>query len=104
YRGDQYASMDGIYFASDFCSGRIWGLARDDSGAWQFQELLDTDLLVTGSGQDENNNLYVVACTCQFSRSYDPYENPGGTVWKIVEADKVPAGAATPVVQATPQS
>jgi glucose/arabinose dehydrogenase len=104
YRGDQYASMDGIYFASDFCSGRVWGLARDDSGAWQFQELLDTDLLVTGSGQDENNDLYIVACNCQFSRSYNPYENPGGTIWKIVEADKVPEGAATPVTQATPQS
>src|SRR5690606_38515204 len=32
YRGEESASLDGIYFASDFCSGRVWGLAQGDDG------------------------------------------------------------------------
>ncbi|MGH2532617.1 MAG: PQQ-dependent sugar dehydrogenase [Thermomicrobiales bacterium] len=95
YRGETYASLDGIYFASDFCSGRIWGLARDEGGAWQFEELLHTSLLVTGAGMGENGDLYVTACNCAFGRDYDPFENPGGTVWRIVAADQVPEGAET---------
>jgi hypothetical protein len=51
YRGEESPALDGIYFNSDFCSGRVWGLTRDDSGAWVYQELLDTTLLTTGAGQ-----------------------------------------------------
>lgn len=94
YRGDTYAELDGIYFASDWCSGKIWGLARDDAGVWQFEQLLDTELLLTGGGEDPSNgDLYLTACSCQFSRQYDPLEDPQGTVWKLVSADKVPDGA-----------
>jgi uncharacterized cupredoxin-like copper-binding protein len=95
YRGEESASLDGIYFASDFCSGKIWGLARDDADAWQFQELLDTTLLATGAGQAENGELYLTACTCDFARDYDPFENPGGTLWRLVAAEAVPTGAET---------
>ena len=95
YRGDQSASLDGIYFASDFCSGKVWGLAQDDAGAWQFEEMLDTELLVTGAGQDEAGELYVTSCECQFSRDYDPFANPTGTVWQLVQSDQVPEGAET---------
>jgi glucose/arabinose dehydrogenase len=55
YRGTQSPDLDGIYFASDFCSGKFWGLKQDDAGAWQFEELLDTELLVTGAGQGEDS-------------------------------------------------
>lgn len=96
YRGEASPDLDGIYFSSDFCSGKIWGLQRDDAGAWQFEELFDSDLPVTGSGQGEDGELYITACSCQFGRDYDPFENPGGTVWQIVSTD----GAATP--EATP--
>lgn len=95
YRGEESASLDGIYFASDFCSGRVWGLAQGDDGTWQFQELLDTTLLATGAGQDEAGELYLAACTCQFGRDYNPFDNPTGTVWKLVAADQVPDGAET---------
>ena len=47
YRGEESPALDGIYFNSDFCSGRVWGLTRDDAGAWGYQELLDTTLLAT---------------------------------------------------------
>lgn len=95
YRGEQSPDLDGIYFASDWCSGKVWGLQMDDAGAWQFEELLDTDLLVTGAGQDDNGELYVTACECQFSRDYNPFDNPTGTVWQLVSTDAVPEGAET---------
>jgi len=95
YRGEQSPDLDGIYFASDFCSGKVWGLARDDAGTWQLEELLDTDLLVTGAGQGEDGELYVTSCECQFSRDYDPFSNPTGAVWQLVQSDQVPEGAET---------
>src|SRR5665811_984850 len=102
YRGETSPDLDGIYFASDFCSGKVWGLAQDDAGAWQFEELLDTELLVTGAGQSEDGELYVTACECQFGRGYDPFENPTGTVWQLVSSDQVPEGATTAAVAGTP--
>jgi glucose/arabinose dehydrogenase len=78
YRGEEFPSLDGIYFNSDWCTGKVWGLARGDDGAWIYQQLLDTGLLVTGSGTDEVGNLYATACECEFSRQYDPFENPQG--------------------------
>jgi hypothetical protein len=41
------------------------GLARDTDDQWNLQELLDTDLLVTSSGEDEAGELYLTACNCQ---------------------------------------
>jgi glucose/arabinose dehydrogenase/uncharacterized cupredoxin-like copper-binding protein len=102
YRGQESASLDGIYFNSDFCSGKIYGLARDSSGAWVYQVLLQTSLKATGAGQDANGELYLTACSCEYGRDYNPMDNPGGTVWRVVQADKVPEGAVTaPAPEAT---
>ena len=104
YRGEEFPSLDGIYFNSDWCTGKFWGLARGDDDAWVYQQLLDTGLLVTGSGTDEVGNLYATACACEFSRQYDPFENPQGTVWRIVAADQVPEGAETAPVDAAAEA
>ena len=104
YRGEEFPSLDGIYFNSDWCTGKFWGLARGDDNAWVYQQLLDTGLLVTGSGTDEVGNLYATACACEFSRRYDPFENPQGTVWRIVAADQVPEGAETAPVDAAAEA
>ncbi len=93
YRGTASPSLDGIYFNTDFCSGKIWGLKRDDAGQWVYQELLQTALRGTGAGQDEAGELYVTSCTCKFGRDYDPYADPQGAVWRLVAADQVPQGA-----------
>jgi glucose/arabinose dehydrogenase/uncharacterized cupredoxin-like copper-binding protein len=102
YRGDEFPALDGIYFNSDFCSGKVWGLQRGEDGAWIYQQLLDTELQVTGAGRDEAGNLYVTACgACtDYGRYYDPTENPQGTVWRLVAADQVPEGAETAPLQA----
>jgi len=95
YRGQDSPSLDGIYFVSDSCSGLVWGLTRDAAGTWVFQQLLDTALLSIGAGEDEAGELYLAACQCEFGRDYDPFANPGGTIWRIVAAAQVPAGAET---------
>jgi glucose/arabinose dehydrogenase len=100
YRGDEFPALDGIYFNSDFCSGKVWGLRGGENGSWIYQQLLDTDLLVTGSGADEGGNLYVTACACDYGRFYNPQEDPQGTVWRLVAADQVPEGAETAQVDA----
>ena len=88
YRGDEYPDLDGIYFSGEFCTGEIRGLQRDENGVWQFQNLLDTALQITGAGQDETGALYVAAVTSQ-------RETSNGSVWRLVAADQVPEGATT---------
>jgi glucose/arabinose dehydrogenase/uncharacterized cupredoxin-like copper-binding protein len=97
YRGDEFPALDGIYFSSDFCSGKVWGLQRGGDDTWIYQQLLDTDLQVTGSGRDEAGNLYLTACAaCTYNaRYYDPIENQQGSFWRLVAADQVPEGAET---------
>jgi glucose/arabinose dehydrogenase len=96
HRADESPSLDGIYFASDFCSGRIYGLVRDDAGTWQFARLLDTALLVAGAGQDEAGNVYFTSCECDFGRTYDPYTQSNGALWKVVEAGAEGDGVIAP--------
>ena len=60
YRGQALPEFRGIYLLSDFCSGRVWGLLRDASGAWQSQELFQTGLSVTSFGQDAQGELYLM--------------------------------------------
>lgn len=91
YRGQQSPALDGIYFAGDYCSGKVWGLARDGE-SWSFAELLDSDLMISGAGSDEAGELYVTTCACEYQRGYDPMENPGGAVWRLVAAE----GGAAP--------
>lgn len=100
YRGKAYPSLDGVYFASDWGSGKVWGLKRD-AGKWQMQELLDLDtpLRPTGGGEDPDGNLYVTHATANYGGPVDPYTSERGAVWKIVAADKVPAGATVAPLQ-----
>jgi uncharacterized cupredoxin-like copper-binding protein len=90
YRGDEAPDLNGIYFAADYCEGRFWGIARDDSDAWQMEELLDTSLLVTGSGEDEAGNLYFTNCECGYGQAA-PHQ--AGSLWMVVDANNVPEGA-----------
>lgn len=101
YRGKDYPSLDGVYFTADWGSGKVWGLKRDAAGKWQMQELLDLDtpLRPTGAGEDPDGNLYVTHATANYGGPVDPYTSERGAVWKIVAADKVPAGAQTAPLQ-----
>ncbi|MDB6173153.1 MAG: glucose dehydrogenase [Chthoniobacteraceae bacterium] len=102
YRGKEFPSLDGIYFVSDWGSGKVWGMKRDDASKWQMQELLDLDtpLRPTSGGEDEEGNLYLTHASANYGGAVDPYQNERGALWKIVPADKVPAGAVTAPLQA----
>ena len=60
YRGSAYPGLQGIYLASDYCSGRIWGLVREQD-VWQNSMLLDSPYNVSSFGEDENGEIYLVA-------------------------------------------
>jgi len=86
-------ALDGVYLTADFCSGKVWGLAKDSAGSWQFQELLHTKLHPTGGGEDAAGALFLTACgACNYGPQYDPLTNPDGTLWRIVAADQMPPG------------
>jgi glucose/arabinose dehydrogenase len=58
YRGSTYTNMQGIYFFSDYGSGRFWGL-QDDAGAWVpnlYTENVGRH--VSSFGEDEAGELY----------------------------------------------
>jgi len=71
YRGTASAGLGGAYFFGDYCSGRIWTLHRDGSGAWQMTEVLDTSMLVGSFGEDEAGEVYVADIN-------------GGVIYRIV--------------------
>jgi plastocyanin len=94
YRGQESPDLNGIHFNSDFCSGRIWGVAPGDDGSWQMQELLDTTLFATGAGESESGELYLTNCFCGYAEPTGSVSRDGA-LWKLVQADMVPEGAET---------
>jgi glucose/arabinose dehydrogenase len=95
YRGKEYTSLEGTYFAADWGSGKVWGMQRDKANKWHMQELLDLDTPIrpTSGGEDEAGNIYLSHASANYGSPVDPAAGERGAVWKIVPADKVPAGA-----------
>jgi glucose/arabinose dehydrogenase len=60
YRGPGNATMQGVYFFGDYCSGRIWGLQKDISG-WHMQLLATPAINISTFGEDQAGNLYVAS-------------------------------------------
>ncbi len=63
YRGSRYPALTGIYFFSDFCSGILWGMARDAAGTWRVRLLGHNSISPSSFGQDEDGELYVADMT-----------------------------------------
>lgn len=101
YRGKDYPALEGTYFTADWGSGKVWGLKRDAGNKWQMEELLDLDVALrpTSGGEDEAGNLYLTHATANYGGPVDPLTSERGALWKIVPADKVPAGAVTAPVE-----
>jgi glucose/arabinose dehydrogenase len=101
YRGKDFPNLDGTYFTADWGSGKVWGVQKDAAGKWLMEELLDLDtaLKPTSGGEDEAGNIYVTHATAGYGGPVDPATSERGAVWKIVAADKVPAGAVTAPLQ-----
>jgi glucose/arabinose dehydrogenase len=60
-RGPGAPSLRGRYVFGDYCTGRVWTLARDDQGAWQARVLMETGMQITSFGEDERGGLYLVS-------------------------------------------
>ncbi len=61
YRGQAYPSLDGIYLFGDYCSGRIWGMARmGATGDWRVAQLAQADIRLSSFGEDEAGELYLL--------------------------------------------
>jgi glucose/arabinose dehydrogenase len=59
YRGTASPALYGKYLFADICSGSLWGLERDEQGAWSRELLADTDLTITSFSQDAAGEVYV---------------------------------------------
>jgi glucose/arabinose dehydrogenase len=60
YRGQESPALSGIYLFGDYCSGRIWGLAAGQDGAWKVAELAQTGMRLSSFGEDEGGELYLL--------------------------------------------
>jgi len=72
YRG-MMPEWQGIYFYGDFCTGFVWGLLQDSSGAWRNMLLYETGSIITSFGTDENGEIYLV--------------DRGGTIYQFVATE-----------------
>jgi glucose/arabinose dehydrogenase len=61
YRGERYPALQGAYLFGDFCSGRLWTLARDEAGEWRATEATSIGSLLSSFGEDEAGEVYVAA-------------------------------------------
>ena len=59
YRGEAVPELDGVYLFADYCSGLLWGLGRDGSGAWVLSAPVETGLNISSFGEDAAGELYV---------------------------------------------
>ena len=58
YRGETVRGLQGWYVFGDFASGRIWAAGERDH--WRMHELLDTELVISSFGEDEQGEVYVL--------------------------------------------
>lgn len=72
YRGASDPGLQGIYFYGDLCTGRIRGLRFAGDG-WQSAILLESGMVITTFGTDENGNLLVA-------------DQRGGAVYRVIES------------------
>jgi glucose/arabinose dehydrogenase len=89
-----YAGLDGAYLAGDWCTGRLWGMGWDKgANKWVLQELQQTQLQFTSGNVLEDGTVVATNCYCFYTADQGPLANPVGALWRVVEGDKVPAGA-----------
>jgi glucose/arabinose dehydrogenase len=60
YRGEAMPAWQGIYLFADYCSGLVWGMWRDPTGAWQQSLLFENTGRISSFGEDERGEVYLV--------------------------------------------
>lgn len=87
YRGHRCQFLQGIYFYGDYCSGRIWGLKRNEAGS-NSTLLFNAPFRISSFGEDEAGELYVA-----------DYSN--GAIYMITETSQNPT-PSLPSMSPTP--
>jgi glucose/arabinose dehydrogenase len=59
YRGRAIPALVGRYLFSDYCTGPVWSLVRDEAGRARVTTLLQTGLRVSSFGEDEAGEVYL---------------------------------------------
>jgi glucose/arabinose dehydrogenase len=59
YRGSRSPVLVGNYVFGDYCSGRIWTLARNQAGEWIATEKIQMDARISSFGEDESGEVYL---------------------------------------------
>ena len=61
-KGLPYAipDLEGFYLFGDYCSGTIWAARRDAEMQWHITLFLHTGFSISGFGEDEQGELYVI--------------------------------------------
>ncbi|MCH8873717.1 glucose sorbosone dehydrogenase, partial [candidate division KSB1 bacterium] len=60
YRGSLHPELEGAYIYGDYVTGRIWMLRYENNSVTADSLLVDTNILISSFGVDEQNELYVV--------------------------------------------
>lgn len=77
YRGRDLPVLYGRYLYADYCSGRMWAAARDGSGVWHTEVLLDTGHRISTFGEDAAGEVYWT-------------DARGGAIHRLAAVDSVP--------------
>jgi glucose/arabinose dehydrogenase len=89
-----YGGLQDTYLTGDWCSGRLFGVAWDSSAKkWNLHEFGQTTLQFTSGNLDADGTVLAVNCYCFYTDDKGPVANPKGALWRVLPADKVPAGA-----------
>lgn len=89
-----YGGLTKTYLVGDWCSGRLFGVGWNaGANKWQLQEFLQTQLQFTAGNVDKDGYVLAVNCYCFYTADKGPMANPVGALWRVMPADKVPAGA-----------
>ena len=60
YRGEEIPALRGVYLFADYCTGLLWGLGRDASGAWSLSAPVETGLRIASFGENSEGELFVL--------------------------------------------
>jgi len=60
YRGRDFPLLAGIYLYADYCSGTVWGAARQADGTWRVAELARVDARISSFGEGGAGELFAV--------------------------------------------
>lgn len=99
YRGSQWANLQGTYLYADYCSGRLWGLKRENS-QWVTSLLLTTRLPISTFGEGEDGEIYLANMSSGEIFHVVGTRKPSFTAASVVNAASnipgiVPGSAAT---------